>query len=89
MYTITITTETPAELSKILERLSAPQALVKPAEPAYTRNQLTKIGTALVKSGKAEQANLILIKYGVQTVAQLKPEQYDAFAAELISLQRG
>ena len=56
------------------------------APPTYTLDQLAKAGAALAQSGKMEQALALLAKYGVQTVNQLQPEQYGAFATELRAL---
>ena len=53
------------------------------AAPTYTLEQLAKAGASLVQAGKMEQALALLARYGVQTVNQLKPEQYGAFATEL------
>jgi len=59
---------------------------VPTAAPTYTLDQLARAGAALAQSGKMEQALALLAKYGVQTVNQLKPEQYGAFATELRAL---
>ena len=56
------------------------------AAPTYTLDQLAKAGAALAQSGKMEDALALLAKYGVQTVNQLQPEQYGAFAIELRAL---
>ena len=53
------------------------------AAPTYTLDQLARAGATLAQSGKMEQALALLAKYGIQTVNQLKPEQYGAFATEL------
>ena len=57
-----------------------------PTEPVYTLEQIAKAGAALAQAGKMEQALALLAKYGVQTVNQLQPEQYGAFAADLRAL---
>lgn len=66
------------------------QAPVNPvpvaAAPSYTLDALARAGAVLAQSGKMEQALALLTKYNVQTVNQLKPEQYGAFAAELRAL---
>ena len=56
------------------------------ATPADTLDALARAGAVLAQSGKMEQALALLAKYGVQTVNQLKPEQYGAFATELRAL---
>lgn len=66
------------------------QAPVNPvpiaAAPSYTLDALARAGAVLAQSGKMEQALALLAKYGIQTVNQLKPEQYGAFATELRAL---
>ena len=68
----------------------APAAPVNPvpvtAAPSYTLDALARAGAVLAQSGKMEQALALLAKYNVQTVNQLKPEQYGAFATELRAL---
>ena len=56
------------------------------AAPTYTLDALARAGAVLAQSGKMEQALALLAKYNVQTVNQLKPEQYGAFATELRAL---
>ena len=70
---------------------AAPQTPPAPAvpvaaAPTYTLDALAKAGATLAQSGKMEQALALLAKYGVQTVNQLQPEQYGAFATELRAL---
>lgn len=52
----------------------------------YTREEIVKAGSALVTQNKMPELLALLQKHGVASVAQLKPEQYDAFAADLIAL---
>ena len=54
--------------------------------PTYTPDQLAKAGAALAQAGKMVDALALLARYGVQSVNQLKPEQYGAFATELRAL---
>lgn len=61
-------------------------AAVPPAAPTYTLDALARAGATLAQSGKMEAALALLARYGVQTVNQLKPEQYGAFATELRAL---
>jgi len=56
------------------------------APPTYTLDQLARAGASLAQSGKMEQALALLAKYNVQTVNQLSPDQYGAFATELRAL---
>ena len=65
---------------------TAPAAAVPTAAPTYTLDALARAGAALAQAGKMNEAVAVLAKYGVQTVNQLKPEQYGAFATELRAL---
>lgn len=56
------------------------------AAPTYTLDALARAGAALAQAGKMNEALAVLAKYGVQSVNQLKPEQYGAFAVELRAL---
>ena len=64
----------------------AAPAAVPTAAPTYTLDALARAGAALAQAGKMQEALALLAKYGVQTVNQLKPEQYGAFATELRAL---
>lgn len=64
----------------------APAAAVPTGAPTYTLDALARAGATLAQSGKMQEALALLAKYGVQTVNQLKPEQYGAFATELRAL---
>lgn len=65
---------------------SAVPAAVPTAAPTYTLDALARAGAALAQAGKMQEALALLAKYGVQTINQLKPEQYGAFATELRAL---
>lgn len=65
---------------------AAAPAAVPTAAPTYTLDALARAGAALAQAGKMQEALALLAKYGVQTVNQLKPEQYGAFATELRAL---
>ena len=74
---------------------STPAVQTAPIAPAptpvtnakkYTREEIAKAGSALVTQNKMPELLALLQKHGVASVAQLKPEQYDAFAADLIAL---
>lgn len=65
---------------------AAPAQPPAAAAPTYTLDQLAKAGAALAQSGQMEAALALLARYGVQTVNQLQPEQYGAFATELRAL---
>ena len=66
----------------------APAPTPAPATNAkkYTHEEIAKAGSALVTQNKMPELLALLQKHGVASVAQLKPEQYDAFAADLIAL---
>ena len=86
----------------ILDPIPAPAPTPAPAEPAkaepatpaqdtagtktYTREEIARAGSALVTLGKMQELLALLQRYGVASVAQLSPEQYGAFAADLIAL---
>ena len=63
-----------------------PPAVPVAGAPAYTIDQISRAGAALVDAGKMEQLLQLLGRYGVQAVTQLQPEQYGAFATELRGL---
>ena len=54
----------------------------------YTMDQLSKAATDLVTANPAmtPQIQGLLPKYGVVSMPELKPEQYQAFAMDLLSL---
>ena len=78
-----------------------PQPPVQPVQPtaqtpaapvsevAYTFDQLTKAAIGLVQSGKIKSTDLtpVLVNgFGVNQMSDLKPEQYNDFAAKLKDL---
>lgn len=63
-----------------------PMPAVPASAPTYTLDALARAGATLAQSGKMQEALALLARYGVQTVNQLKPEQYGAFATELRAL---
>lgn len=66
---------------------SAPAAAVPVSDaPAYTLDQISRAGAALVDAGKVEQLLQLLSRYGVQAITQLQPDQYGAVATELRGL---
>nr|DAY07762.1 MAG TPA: hypothetical protein [Caudoviricetes sp.] len=65
----------------------APTAPV--SEVAYTFDQLTKAAIGLVQSGKIKSTDLtpvLVTGFGVNQMSDLKPEQYNDFAAKLKEL---
>lgn len=75
----------PAPVASAPAPTAAPAA-VPTAAPTYTLDALARAGAALAQAGKMNEALALLARYGVQTVNQLKPEQYGAFATELRAL---
>lgn len=65
---------------------SSPAPAIPTAAPTYTLEALARAGAALAQAGKMDEALALLARYGVQTVNQLKPEQYGSFATELRAL---
>lgn len=58
-----------------------------PTEAAtYTQNDLALAASALMDAGKQTELLGLLQKYGVQSLVELKQEQYGAFATDLRSL---
>ncbi len=53
------------------------------APAAYTMEQLVPAAGELVRLGKQPELVMLLGKYGAQSMTQLVPAQYDAFAADL------
>lgn len=72
--------------SAIPQPTAVPPSAVPTAAPTYTLDALARAGAALAQAGKMQDAVNLLAKYGVQSVNQLKPEQYGAFATELRAL---
>lgn len=66
--------------------IPAPAAVPVAAAPGYTIDQLARAGTALVDAGKRDQLIALLQRRGIQTLSQLDPSQYGAFATELRGL---
>lgn len=52
----------------------------------YTREEIANAGSALVTQGKMNDLLALLQKYGVQSITQLDPNQYNVFAADLKAL---
>lgn len=56
-----------------------------PTAPAavYSRDDLARAAVGLMDQGKQAELQALLMRYGVQALPQLPPEQYGAFATEL------
>lgn len=86
-------TDTPVEVAQTptapaQEAAKATQPEAEQAQPVktYTLDDLSRAGAELIDQGKMPQLIEILKKNGVQAITQLKPEQYNAVAAELNAL---
>lgn len=66
---------------------TAPQtpAQVPTTAPSYDVQKLAVAAMQLKDAGRIGEIQELIAKYGVDTIMQLKPEQYDAFAQDLIS----
>jgi hypothetical protein len=53
--------------------------------PSYDVQKLAVAAMQLKDAGRIGEIQELIAKYGVATIMQLKPEQYDAFAQDLIS----
>jgi len=63
-----------------------PSSVPTAPPPAFSRDQITTAGAALIDAGKINELMGLLNSFGVQAVTQLKPEQLGAFATELRKL---
>lgn len=54
--------------------------------PQYTFDMISTAGSALIDAGKMSQLQQLLGKFGVQSLAELRPESYGAIANELRTL---
>lgn len=63
-----------------------PPVMNAPAAPLLDLDTISRAGAALVDQGKMQEILLILQKYGVMAVNQLRSDQYPAFADDLRAL---
>lgn len=63
-----------------------PVSVVPTEVAAYTQNDLALAASGLMDAGKQADLLGLLQKYGVQSLVELKQEQYGAFAADLRTL---
>ena len=64
---------------------TAPPAQVPTTAPSYDVQKLAVAAMQLKDAGRIGEIQELIAKYGVATIMQLKPEQYDAFAQDLIA----
>lgn len=62
------------------------QAAPVPQPQIITLDAICNAGAKLVEQGQMNQVIALLGKYGVQAVNQIRPEQFEAFAADLRGL---
>ena len=63
----------------------APPAQAPTTAPSYDVQKLAVAAMQLKDAGRIGEIQELISKYGVATIMQLKPEQYDAFAQDLIA----
>lgn len=54
-----------------------------PAAPSVTLDQIKNAGASLVAQGKLNELVPLMKKYGVQSIPELQPSQFDGIAADL------
>ena len=81
-----VVTPSPAPVAPAPTPEIQPTPAPAPAAKKYTRDEIAHAGSALVSQGKMQELIALLGKYGVQSVAQLGADKYDAFAADLKAL---
>lgn len=64
----------------------APAAAVPTTERAYTLEELSRAGAELLDKGKGAEAVALMGHFGVQSITDMKPEQYGALATALRGL---
>ncbi len=69
----------PAMTAPVPVQQSAPVAV----QPTYTIGKIGDVAGERVRAGKRPELLALLDKYGIGGLNQLRPEQYDAFAADL------
>lgn len=81
------TAAAPSATSETVSTAAAgPAPIGSPSEKKITLDDIGRAGASLVDAHKMPQLNELLRKYGVQTIVQLKPESYEAVAADLRAL---
>lgn len=80
------TTGSAAPLPANGQPVPAPTPTPATAAKSYTLDEIGRAGAALVERGKMQQLVALMGRYGVQTIVQLNPAQYNAVAEELKAL---
>ncbi len=63
-----------------------PQPIMPTSAPQYTYEMLFNAAAALMGQNKGPQLQQLLVKYGIQRLPDLPPEQYGAYATDLRAL---
>ena len=63
-----------------------PQPIMPTSAPQYTYEVLFNAAAALMGQNKGPQLQQLLVKYGIQRLPDLPPEQYGAYATDLRAL---
>lgn len=80
-----VPTAAPAQVQQVAAPAPTPTP-IPVAQPTITLDAICNAGAKLVEQGQMNQVIGLLGKYGVQAVNQIKPEQFEAFAADLRGL---
>lgn len=77
--------EAPAvtEAATQAEAAPVPEATPEVNTPKYDIDMLSRAGTALLDKGGMNNLLALLAEFGVQSMMELKPEQYPTFAAKM------
>ena len=65
------------------EKAEAPESEVPTEKMAYSYDKLQAAASELVRNGKTDELCSILHEFGAQSMPNLKPDQYNAFAKRL------
>lgn len=77
--------QTPTDLPAQPQTPQTPPAQAPTTAPSYDVQKLAVAAMQLKDAGRIGEIQELIAKYGVATIMQLKPEQYDAFAQDLIA----
>lgn len=84
-----VTAAVPAAATAVTATAPATAPAAAPAAsatPTITIEKISLAGAALASAGRMGDLMAIVAKHGVQALTQLKPEQYEAVAADLRAL---
>ena len=73
----------PAPAAPVAPEQAAPTAPA-PVAPTVTLDKIKAAGAGLAAQGKTAQLMELITKYGVKSILDLKPTQFDAMAADLV-----